>query len=73
MTANAKTKQLSQDDLLEFRLRQQALMAARNQYELVQEAVIAWTQRMGKKHKVKGRFTVQASDGTIIPEAATDG
>lgn len=62
-----KIKRLNDDDLQEFRLRQQALVVARNQFLLVQESVTEWTKRTGKKYRVKGRFSVSASDGSITP------
>lgn len=66
-TSKPGPKMLSQKDLLEFRLRTNALEVARNNFAMVQESYQNWVKETMRAYRIKGKATIDISNGSIVP------
>lgn len=62
-----RVPRLTEQELLEFRLRAQTVEQARHAYLLIDEGHRGWLRDIGRKYRVGTRFDVQLQDGTLIP------
>jgi hypothetical protein len=63
--AKRQAKVMSPEELREFLLRQQTLVAAQNTYALLDQANKEWLRGVGRKYRVGTRFEVNPETGEI--------
>ena len=68
-----KSKQLSEGDLLEFRLRRAAYDQARNNYLMIEESYQAWLKKIGKQYRMPAQFDLNQQTGVLLPREKANG